>query len=95
MRAQMHSPGEGLLYFEFQADGFLRHMIRNIVGTLVEIGKGRWNAEGFLEIFHARDRREAGIKAPAQGLFLKAVSYEEDRDFGFEIDSASASRTDE
>jgi tRNA pseudouridine38-40 synthase len=94
MRAEMGSPAEGLLYFEFQADGFLRHMVRNVVGTLVEVGKGRWNSDGFQEIFQARDRCEAGIKAPAQGLFLRSVFYEDDRDFGLEVDSARASRTE-
>jgi tRNA pseudouridine38-40 synthase len=79
MKAEIHSCAEGLLFFEFQADGFLRHMVRNIVGTVVEVGKGRWDSGKFLEIFQARDRRLAGAKAPAQGLFLKMVYYDEER----------------
>ncbi len=92
MKAEMYSPGGGLVVLEFQADGFLRHMVRNIVGTVVEVGKGRWDSGGFLEILTAKDRREAGVKAPAQGLFLKEVCYD-DR-FGLAVDSARASRTE-
>lgn len=75
-RAEMERSEDGLLVFLFEADGFLRHMVRNIVGTLVDVGKGRWASEGFIKILQARDRRMAGIKAPAQGLFLKRVRYD-------------------
>lgn len=94
MQAEIRSPGESLLFFEFQADGFLRHMIRNIVGTVVAVGKGRWHSEKFLEIFQERDRRLAGVKAPAQGLFLKRVYYEGERGFDLGEGSASESLTD-
>jgi len=77
MKAEMRSPAAGILLFEFQADGFLRHMVRNIVGTLVEVGKGRWDSGKFIGILQARDRRLAGPKAPAQGLFLKMIYYDE------------------
>jgi tRNA pseudouridine38-40 synthase len=77
-RAEMECSDDGLLFFVFEADGFLRHMVRNLVGTLVEVGKGRWNSGGFLKILQARDRRLAGVKAPAQGLFLKKVRYDFD-----------------
>ncbi len=76
MRAELHQDGEDLLVFLFQAEGFLRHMVRNIVGTVVEVGKGRWSFQEFVAIFQAADRRLAGVKAPAQGLFLKMVSYD-------------------
>lgn len=78
MRAELHRSVDGLLLFVLEADGFLRHMVRNIVGTVVEVGKGRWSSEQFLRIFQAGDRSAAGMKAPAQGLFLKSVSYDRD-----------------
>lgn len=56
-------------------DGFLRHMVRNIVGTLVEVGVGRWDPWRPLAIVESRDRRNAGRTAPARGLFLARVVY--------------------
>ncbi len=58
-----------------EADAFLRHMVRNIVGTLVEVGKGRLTPASINEILLARDRRQAGPTAPPQGLFLEEVFY--------------------
>ena len=75
MRAEIHGPDNGVLRFVFEADGFLRHMVRNIVGTVVEAGRGRMDYSEFMDIFQAKDRRRAGIKAPPQGLFLKMVEY--------------------
>jgi tRNA pseudouridine38-40 synthase len=76
MRSELHgSSGEGLICFLFEADGFLRHMVRNIVGTIVEVGTGRTRPDEFLRILEAKDRKEAGIKAPPQGLFLTMVHY--------------------
>ena len=63
------------LGFTVEADGFLKHMVRNIVGTLVGVGKGKISVEEFQRILEARDRRQAGITAPAQGLFLVEVIY--------------------
>ena len=63
------------LHFTIEADGFLKHMVRNIVGTLVEVGKGKASAEEFRQILSARDRRQAGMTAPARGLFLVEVKY--------------------
>ena len=56
-------------------DGFLRHMVRNIVGTLVEVGRGRISPEGFAAIVEGRDRSAAGPTAPARGLFLEKVFF--------------------
>jgi len=56
-------------------DGFLRHMVRNIVGTLVEIGARRWEAGRLREALESRDRTRAGPTAPARGLFLVSVDY--------------------
>ncbi|MBI4844324.1 MAG: tRNA pseudouridine(38-40) synthase TruA [Nitrospirae bacterium] len=58
-----------------EADAFLRHMARNIAGTLVEVGKGRITPAGMKEILDAKDRSAAGKTAPACGLFLERVRY--------------------
>jgi tRNA pseudouridine38-40 synthase len=73
--AELQDAGEGRLLFLFKADGFLRHMVRNIVGTLFDVGRGRMGTEEFLEIFRSGDRTLAGLKAPPQGLFLRMVDY--------------------
>jgi tRNA pseudouridine38-40 synthase len=65
----------GLVLYEITGDGFLRHMVRAIAGTLVEIGRGRWPRGTMLEVLDARDRARAGPTAPARGLFLVAVEY--------------------
>lgn len=75
MRAELHVPEDGHLKVIVEADGFLRHMVRNIVGTVVEAGLGKISCGRFKEIFASKDRRLAGIKAPAQGLFLMHVKY--------------------
>ncbi|NOX25806.1 MAG: tRNA pseudouridine(38-40) synthase TruA [Deltaproteobacteria bacterium] len=56
-------------------DGFLRHMVRNIVGTLVEVGSGKKNIDNFAEILYCRDRFAAGATALACGLFLREIFY--------------------
>ena len=63
------------LVFEIEADGFLRFMVRNIVGTLVEVGMGKISPEDFKKILLSKDRSQASATAPSQGLFLKAVKY--------------------
>jgi len=63
------------LVMRIAGNGFLRHMVRNIVGTLVEIGIGRWPASRAAEILVSLDRTQAGPTAPAQGLFLVRVEY--------------------
>ncbi len=65
----------GMIKFFIEADGFLRHMVRNIVGTLVDVGRGKLSPSGFLDIMVARDRNMAGVTAPPQGLFLEDVKY--------------------
>ena len=67
---------DGLLTeFSFWGTGFLYHMVRNLVGTLVDVGLGRTTAADFAAILASRDRKQAGITAPAQGLYLKEVLY--------------------
>jgi tRNA pseudouridine38-40 synthase len=68
-------PGGRLIVYEITADGFLRHMVRTIVGTLVEIGRGRRAAESIDSLLQGRDRTLSGATAPAQGLFLVRVEY--------------------
>lgn len=60
---------------EVVGDGFLRHMVRIVVGTLVEVGAGRVEASGVTAILASRARERAGPTAPARGLFLVAVDY--------------------
>jgi tRNA pseudouridine38-40 synthase len=64
------------LVIRVKGNGFLRHMMRNIAGTLVEIGVGRWTSNRMAEILASRDRSQAGATAPAHGLFLVRVEYE-------------------
>jgi tRNA pseudouridine38-40 synthase len=63
------------LTFEICGSGFLRHMVRNIAGTLIEVGAGRRDERDILRILEARDRRLAGPTAPACGLCLVRVDY--------------------
>jgi tRNA pseudouridine38-40 synthase len=63
------------LTIRFEGNGFLRHMVRSIAGTLVEIGLRRWPTSVMKEILESRDRTRAGKTAPAQGLFLIEVCY--------------------
>jgi len=60
---------------EIEADGFLYNMMRSIAGTLYQIGRGYWPVGKMREVVEIQDRREAGITAPPQGLFLVKVTY--------------------
>src|SRR5205814_2477846 len=62
---------------EVEADGFLYNMVRNIVGTLVAVGKGKESINSPARVLELRDRTKAGMTAPAQGLFLVGVQYGE------------------
>ncbi|MBI3327544.1 MAG: tRNA pseudouridine(38-40) synthase TruA [Nitrospinae bacterium] len=64
------------IVLRFAADGFLRYMVRNMVGTLVEVGRGARAPADIKTILEARDRRRAGITAPPHGLYLVQVLYE-------------------
>jgi tRNA pseudouridine38-40 synthase len=64
-----------VLVLRITGDGFLRHMVRTIAGTLVDVGLGRWPAAYVSTILAGRDRTRAGRAAPAAGLFLVEVSY--------------------
>ncbi len=65
------------VWLDVEGDGFLYNMVRNIVGTLLEIARGRWAPEEIGRIVQSRDRRKAGPTAPAHGLTLWQVFYDE------------------
>ena len=79
-RGDDRSPDVGydasLITYEVSGDGFLKHMVRAVVGTLVEIGRGRRTASCLPEVLASRSRSCAGPTAPASGLFLVSVSYQ-------------------
>jgi len=66
---------QGGLRLEFEGDGFLYKMVRNIVGTLLEVAKGKRPISDIEAIFQAKDRKKAGMAAPPHGLFLVEVYY--------------------
>ncbi len=66
---------DNVLIFTIKADRFLRNMVRAIVGTFLEIGKGKPEPEEMKSIIEARDRSKAGYSVPAEGLFLENVEY--------------------
>ena len=69
---------DGVLVFTIRADRFLRNMVRSIVGTLVDVGRGRYSVEEFCAIVEARDLSQSSAGAPSQGLFLSDVVYPDD-----------------
>ncbi|MFQ5653412.1 MAG: tRNA pseudouridine(38-40) synthase TruA [Planctomycetota bacterium] len=66
---------EEQVFFQVVGDGFLYRMVRNLVGTLVEVGRGRMEPAAIPEILLSRDRRRAGPSAPPQGLYLMEIAY--------------------
>lgn len=64
-----------LLYLDVEANAFLHHMVRNLAGTLLRVGRGEAGPGWVREVLAGRDRRLAGITAPAQGLYFVQVSY--------------------
>jgi tRNA pseudouridine38-40 synthase len=74
-RAELAGEGGGELQFFFAGDGFLRHMVRNLVGTVLEVGLGRRPPGSLPALLAARDRTQAGPTAPALGLTLVRVDY--------------------
>jgi tRNA pseudouridine38-40 synthase len=74
--ASLKRAEEGKIVFRISADGFLRFMVRNIVGTLVDVGIGKLSPDDVEQIRLSRDRSQAGATAPPHGLFLVEVVYE-------------------
>jgi tRNA pseudouridine38-40 synthase len=66
-----------LLVYRVRGNGFLHHMVRNLVGTMVDVGRGQLALEEIPRILAARNRSAAGPTAPARGLFLHSVEYDE------------------
>jgi len=75
LAASLARKADGLVTISLEADGFLRHMVRSIVGTLVEVGADRMTPDDLADILKDKDRARAGPTAPAHGLCLKAVKY--------------------
>jgi tRNA pseudouridine38-40 synthase len=73
---QVQSESGALLVYRVRGNGFLHHMVRNLVGTMLDVGRGRINAEEIPKILAARSRSAAGPTAPARGLFLHSVEYD-------------------
>ncbi len=65
------------IYVDLVANAFLHHMVRNIVGSLVQVGEGRWSVEQFVTLIDLKDRTKAGVTAPASGLYFVSVAYPE------------------
>lgn len=77
MYARWEQEGENYV-FTIKANRFLRNMVRAIVGTLLEAGRGRLNEEGMRKIIEAKDRRTAGCSVPGNALFLEEIGYPDD-----------------
>ncbi len=75
VKAEWSEDEHGVLCFTIRADRFLRNMVRAIVGTLVDVGRGRYTVEEFAEIVRSRDLARSSGGAPAQGLYLYDVRY--------------------
>ena len=75
MAADLFESDNRVLIFRIEANGFLRFMVRNIVGTLVDVGLGKTAPAEFKQILKSRDRNRAGATAPARGLCLMEVKY--------------------
>jgi len=74
-RLDVKGESRGEISILVEGDGFLRHMVRNLAGTLVDVGLGRRAPDSMAALLAARDRRRAGRTAPAAGLTLLRVSY--------------------
>ena len=75
VRAGWEESPEGVYRFTIRADRFLRNMVRALVGTLVDVGRGRYDVEEFRAIVESRDLSRASGGAPAEGLYLWDVAY--------------------
>ena len=75
LEAEIEEEHSGLIRLTFEADGFLRHMVRALAGTLVMVGRGKMSPDEFEKVLLRRDRAQSGPTAPAHGLFLREVKY--------------------
>jgi tRNA pseudouridine38-40 synthase len=74
-KAEWRSVGEGQWLFEITANRFLRNMVRAVVGTLIEVGRGRLSMDDFRRVIEGKRRTEAGESMPAHALFLVKIEY--------------------
>ena len=74
--AELTEQDSGLWVFQIEANGFLRYMVRNMIGTLVDVGLEKLTPHDFKRILDSKDRSQASATAPAQGLTLIKVNYE-------------------
>jgi tRNA pseudouridine38-40 synthase len=74
----LEEPAAQLLVYRVRGNGFLHHMVRNLVGTFLEVGRGNLRETEMASILEARSRERAGPTAPARGLFLVQVDYLKD-----------------
>ena len=74
LRAEWSRDGD-ILSFTIEADAFMRHMVRVLVGTMLEVGEDRRSPESFTALLEGAHRREAGETAPPHGLYLESVRY--------------------
>ena len=73
--AQWHQTSDTTWYFEITANRFLRNMVRAVVGTLIEVGRGRMTLDDFRKVIEGKKRTQAGESMPAKALFLVSVEY--------------------
>ena len=73
--ARWHQTSPTSWYFEITANRFLRNMVRAVVGTLIDVGRGRLSIDDFRKVIEGKRRTEAGESMPAHALFLEDITY--------------------
>ena len=89
MQARWEQQEDDLWVFTIRADRFLRNMVRAVVGTLLEVGRGKMTVEAFRKVIERKDRCSAGTSVPGHALFLVDVTYPESV---YEVDRISGQR---
>jgi tRNA pseudouridine38-40 synthase len=76
-KAEWHQTSPTTWYFEITANRFLRNMVRAVVGTLVDVGRGRLSLDDFRRVIEGKRRSDAGESMPGNALFLERIDYSE------------------